>query len=74
MSEIIQTIGRLRRAMPRNPDVIELCDWAERQAIAPRVAIEAPLARAIPDKTTKPRKTRAEIQRAYRLRKKAIAK
>ncbi len=71
MSEILQTIGRLRRAMPRNPDVMALCDWAERQATAPRLSIEAPLMRVAPDKPAKPKLTRAEIQRNYRIRKKA---
>jgi len=70
MSEILQIIGRLRRAMPRNADVMALCDWAERQVTAPRVAIDAPLARAEP---TKPKLTRAEIQRNYRQRKKKAA-
>ncbi len=71
MSEILQTIGRLRRAMPRNADVMELCDWAERQVTMRHIAIEAPLARTIPDKPAKPKLSRAEIQRNYRLRKKA---
>jgi hypothetical protein len=63
MSEILQTIRRLRRAMPRNPDVMDACDWIDRAVAAPRVAMEAPLARPDP---TKPKLTRAQIQKNYR--------
>lgn len=28
--EIVKLIARIRRAMPRNADVMELCDYAER--------------------------------------------
>lgn len=58
MSDTIQAIGRVRRAMPRNADVMLICDELEK------------LLRAGP----KPKLTRAEIQRNYRLRKKAIKK
>lgn len=34
MSEAGQLIARLRRAMPRNTDVMTLCDLAERALIA----------------------------------------
>lgn len=67
MSEIIQTIGRLRRAMPRNQDVMSVCDALEAALTAPRISIEVPLSRVDPGK---PKLSRAEIQRNYRLRKK----
>jgi len=58
MSDIFQTIGRVRRAMPRNADVMELCD-----------ALEELLSRSA-TLSAAPKLTRAEIQRNYRLRKK----
>lgn len=70
MSEILQIIGRLRRAMPRNPDVMAACDWVDRMVSVPRASIEAPLART-EMQPAKPKLSRAEIQRNYRLRKKA---
>lgn len=33
MSEIIQTIARVRRAMPRNKDVMDVCDALERELV-----------------------------------------
>jgi hypothetical protein len=56
MSDLMRTIDRVRRAMPRNVDVMAVCDALEKLMQA-RV------------RTTK--LTRAEIQRRYRLRKKA---
>jgi hypothetical protein len=31
--EIFKLIARIRRAMPRNTDVMDLCDWAEARAV-----------------------------------------
>jgi hypothetical protein len=61
MNDLIQTIGRLRRAMPRNGDVATVCD-----------ALESSLRQGSAQVRT-PKLTRAEIQRRYRLRKKAAA-
>lgn len=35
MSELLKTIGRLRRAMPRNKDAMDVCDALEKHLIAP---------------------------------------
>ena len=34
--EILKLIARIRRAMPRNTDVMDLCDWAEKRASDPK--------------------------------------
>jgi hypothetical protein len=57
MSDIAEAIGRVRRAMPRNQDVMLICDELDN-----RLRISAPI---------KPKLSRAEIQKNYRLRKKA---
>lgn len=59
--DLMQTIDRVRRAMPRNADVMAVCD-----------ALDAALRQA-QVRTPRPKLTRAEIQRRYRLRKKGIA-
>ena len=74
MSELAQTIGRVRRAMPRNPDVMTVCDELEKlmvrssaveqRSLTPKVVGSNPTAPA------KPKLSRAEIQKNYRLRKK----
>ena len=40
--DILQAIGRLRRAQPRNPDTMLVCDELERRLAAPlmRVTVE----------------------------------
>jgi hypothetical protein len=55
MSDTLQAIGRVRRAMPRNADVMLICDELEK------------LMRS----GSRPKLTRAQIQKNYRLRKKA---
>jgi len=32
--ELLQAIGRVRRAMPRNPDVMAICDALEKTMVA----------------------------------------
>jgi hypothetical protein len=74
MNDLAQTIGRVRRAMPRNADVMLICDEldkflarssaVEQRSLTPKVVGSNPTAPA------KPKMTRAEIQKNYRLRKK----
>jgi len=59
-AEIMALVSRVRREMPRNKLVMQLCDQCERLVVAPP---RAPV--------RKPPLSRAEIQRNYRLRKKA---
>lgn len=61
MSDTIQTIGRVRRSMPRNADVMLICDELEKLLMAPKPPGLVKL-------------TRAQIQKNYRLRKKAAKK
>lgn len=58
-TEIQQTIDRLRRDMPRNHLAMALCDAAEQLMVKP---------------VTKPKMTRAEIQKNYRARRRAEGK
>jgi len=60
MSDISQTIGRVRRAMPRNVDVMEVCDALDKLLLAHQTQAA-------------PKLSRADIQRNYRLRKKGKA-
>ena len=63
--DISKTIERLRQTLFHDKDVMDICDFSEKLlAISPAEVLEIRNAR----------KTRAEIQRAYRLRKKAEAK
>jgi hypothetical protein len=65
MSEVSEAIGRVRRAMPRNGDVMLICDTCE------KLQFVANLGRAVEIAIDKaPKLTRAEIQRNYRQRKK----
>ncbi len=78
MSEIVQTIARVRRMMPRNKDVMDVCDEAERLMARSSSAVEQrPLKPSVagsnPAVLAKPKLSRAEIQRNYRERKKAQA-
>lgn len=73
--EIIQTISRVRRAMPRNSDVMELCDELERlllarSSVVERGAVNARVGGSTLPVPAKPVLSRADIQRNYRLRKK----
>lgn len=74
MDDIAQTIGRVRRAMPRNPDVMAICDEAEKLMARSSAVEQRPLTPKVvgsnPTAPAKPRLSRAEIQRNYRLRKK----
>ena len=70
MSEVTQAIGRVRRAMPRNADVMLICDELDkllRTAFIEKVGQEA-YAKTLFGQA-KPKLSRAEIQRNYRLRK-----
>lgn len=58
MSDTIQAIGRVRRSMPRNADVMLICDELEKLLTAPKSPGPVKL-------------TRRQIQKNYRLRKKA---
>lgn len=74
MSETLQTIGRLRRAMPRNVDVMDVCDKLEklmvRSSAVERLPVKQDVAGSMPAEPAKPKLTRAQIQKNYRLRKK----
>ena len=39
--ELFKTIARVRRAMPRNHDVMEICDYAERKLLEPPLIISS---------------------------------
>ena len=77
MSEIILTIGRVRRAMGRNQDVMAVCDELERLLVRSSVEEQRPLKPKVvgsnPAASAKPKLSRAQIQRNYRLRKKGKA-
>ena len=74
MDDITQAIGRVRRAMPRNTDVMLICDRIETLMASSskleRAAVNGQVAGSSPAFPAKPKLTRAEIQRNYRLRKK----
>ena len=42
-NDLRTAIGRIRRAMPRNADVMLICDAAEATLIKPPVTLQAPL-------------------------------
>ena len=73
MSDLAQTIGRVRRAMPRNADVMLICDEAEKLMARSSVVEQRPLTPKVvgsnPTAPAKSKLTRAEIQRNYRRRK-----
>lgn len=77
MSETIQAIGRLRRAMPRNADAMLVCDELEKMLARSSMVEQRPLTPKVvgssPTAPAKPKLTRAEIQRNYRKRRKAEA-
>lgn len=77
-AEIMTVIARTRRAMPRNMDVMEICKLAENHILhcgARTDRIIGPNSTAPANNPVKPRPlTRAEIQKNYRLRKKAKAR
>jgi hypothetical protein len=68
-------IARVRRAMPRNGEVMLICDELEKlmahSSVAERGAVNAQAAGSIPAESAKPKLSRAEIQKNYRLRKKS---
>lgn len=64
--EIIQTVERVRRMMPRNGDVMRLCEWIEMTLAKPAAQVQG-------SDVSKPPLTRAQIQKNYRERKKAKA-
>ena len=68
MSDIMQTISRVRRAMPRNGDVMAICDALEVELVSSRLTKEG---KALVEREVKRKLSRAEIQRNYRIRKKA---
>ena len=51
-NEIFAVIGRVRRAMPRNADVMALCDAAERLAVARPPLPDLPTAMAVKETRT----------------------
>jgi hypothetical protein len=68
MSEIIQTIARVRRAMPRNPDVMAICDELEKQMLRGGPWKQGSV--VLEPVGSKTKLSRAEIQKNYRVRKK----
>jgi hypothetical protein len=69
-SDLFPALGRVRRTMPRNKDVMDICDALEGY-IQRSNSISVDLPREAEREATAAGKlTRAEIQRAYRLRKK----
>lgn len=75
MNEIAQTIGRLRRAMPRNTDAMSICDELEKLLARSSAVEQRPLTpKVVGSNPTAPAKSilsRAQIQKNYRLRKKS---
>jgi hypothetical protein len=65
-NEIMQTISRVRRAMPRNKDVMDICDALETEIVSEGLKVQAEM--------VKPRLTRAQIQKNYRDRRRAEGK
>lgn len=78
MSDLAQTIGRVRRAMPRNADVMVICDELDKRlacsSAVERSAVNARAAGSNPAMPAKSKLSRAEIQKNYRMRKKARKK
>jgi hypothetical protein len=74
-TDLIQAIGRVRRAMPINKDVMLICDEAEkmmaRSSGVELAAHNGSVAGSKPAAPTTPKLSRAEIQKNYRLRKKS---
>ena len=75
MSEILVTIARVRRAMPRNTDVMAICDALEKELVSNTFEGERrEMARIRADLAPRPKLTRAQIQKRYRERRKAEEK
>ena len=70
MNELMQTIGRVRRLMPRNKDVMDLCDALEKELISSTFEGERQAMAKLRKELNKPKLSRAEIQRNYRRRQK----
>jgi hypothetical protein len=64
MNEIAHIIGRVRRAMPRNDDVMTLCDELERRLVT---RVVTPVVTAVT-----PKRDRAEYMRQYRAKQSRI--
>ncbi len=62
---MIEMIGRVRRAMPRNQDVMDICDALEKALV-----VGETISTAVATTERMLKKSRAEIQRNYRKRKK----
>lgn len=43
--DLLVVVARVRRAMPRNPDVMAVCDAAERLSIQPKASARVPFDR-----------------------------
>lgn len=69
MSDKIQTIARVRRAMPRNKDVMDVCDMAEESlassSVVERSAVNAVVAGSTPASSAKPPFDRKAYMRDY---------
>jgi hypothetical protein len=67
-TELLATIARVRRAMPRNVDVMAICDYAERTIVEPpRNALQPPrnaLQGAVSGECNALQDDRAEVRRA----------
>lgn len=66
--ELMQTIDRVRRAMPRNGDVMAVCNACEALMLCKPVVVRVPVEPA------KPKLSRAQIQKNYRARKKRLSR
>lgn len=68
--DLIPVIERVRRAMPRNPDVMQLCDalevFAVQRQVEPMMGIRMTEAT---NPSTGPKRDRAAYMREYRARK-----
>ena len=77
-TDLAQAIGRVRRAMPRNVDVMLICDAVERlearSSVVERRPLKPDVVGSSPTAPAKPKLSRADIQRNYRLRKKGKSK
>jgi hypothetical protein len=64
---IIGLIGRIRRAMPRNVDVMVLCDELEGRVVTPVVTPAEVVTRCQPcNQRNQPKRDRAAYMRSYR--------
>lgn len=80
-TDLLKTIARVRRAMPRNADVMELCDALERQMARPpfeggRIRVNEPNEIVVinPDEGTVSRFDKTAYMRDYMRKKRAKGK